>query len=140
MHIVSVSCKETDIEKTFKNILFNMWNYILLIIGIPIALFIVYRFFWTLSIGGRAIAIGLVLGSLFYYMGVRFWIGAVIGVIIGLLLPLLFDLLGLDYEFLEKKTKCHNCGSTRLQDVVESNGNGDYYTHCYCKSCGYKLY
>lgn len=41
-----------------------MWNYILLIIGIPIALFIVYRFFGTLSIGGRAIAIGLVLGSL----------------------------------------------------------------------------
>lgn len=73
-------------------------------------------------------------------MGVRFWIGAVIGVIIGLLLPLLFDLLGLDYEFLEKKTKCHNCGSTRLRDVVESTGNGDYYTHCYCKSCGYKLY
>ena len=57
-----------------------MW--ILLIIGIPIALFIAYRIFWTLSIGERAIAIGLVLGSLFYYMGVGFWIGDVIGVII----------------------------------------------------------
>lgn len=116
-----------------------MW--ILLIIGIPIALFIAYRIFRTLSIGERAIAIGLVLGSLFYYMGVGFWIGAVIGVIIGLLLlPMLLDLLGFDYEELEKKTKCPNCGSTRFRVEVESTGNGDYDNHCYCKNCGYKLY
>lgn len=117
-----------------------MWNFILLIIGIPIALFVVYRIFWTLSIGGRAIAIGLALGSLFYYMGLGFWIGAVIGVIIGRLLPMLFDLLGFDYEFLEKKTQCPNCGSTRFRNSVESTGNGDYDTHCYFKNCGYKLY
>ena len=61
-------------------------------------------------------------------MGVGFWIGAVIGVIIGLLLPLLFDLLGLDYEEVEKKPKCPNCGSTRLRYEVESTGNGDYDT------------
>ena len=116
-----------------------MW--ILLIIGIPIALFIAYRIFWTLSIGERAIAIGLVLGSLFYYMGVGFWIGAVVGVIIGLLLlPMLLDLLGFDYEVLEKKTKCPNCGSTRFRGEVESTGNGDYDNHCYCRNCGYKLY
>ncbi len=115
-----------------------MW--ILLIIGIPIALFIAYRIFWTLSIGERAIAIGLVLGVLFYYMGARFWIGAAIGVIIGILLPILLDLLGFDYEFLEKKTKCPNCGSTCFGNEVESTGNGDYDNHCYCKNCGYKLY
>lgn len=115
-----------------------MW--ILLIIGIPIALFIAYRIFGTLSIGERAIAIGLVLGSLFYYMGVGFWIGAAIGVIIGILLPMLLDLLGFDYEELEKKTKCPNCGSTRFRVEVESTGNGDYDNHCYCKNCGYKLY
>ena len=117
-----------------------MWNYILLIIGVSIALFIAYRIFWTLSIGGRAIAIGLAFGGLFYYMELGFWIGAVIGVIIGLLLPILFDLLGFDYEFLEKKTQCPNCGSTRFRNSVESTGNGDYDTHCYCKNCGYKLY
>lgn len=44
---------------------------LLLIIGIPIALFVVYRIFWTLSIGGRAIAIGLALGNLFFLYGVR---------------------------------------------------------------------
>lgn len=118
-----------------------MWNYILLIIGIPIALFIAYRIFRTLSIGGRAIAIGLALGSLFYYMGAKFWIGAAIGVIIGLLLlPMLLNLLGFDYETLEKKPKCPNCGSTRLSVEVESTGNGDYDCHCYCKNCGHKLY
>lgn len=116
-----------------------MWNYILLIIGIPIALFIAYRIFWTLSIAERAIVIGLTLGSLFYYLDVGFWIGVVVGVIIGLLLPILFDLLGFDYEFLEKKTKCPNCGSTHFRHQAESDGNGDYDIHCYCKTCGYKL-
>ena len=116
-----------------------MCYYILLILGVSIALFVACRIFYTLSIFGRAIAIGLALGCLFNYMDLEFWTGAIGGVIVGLLLPILCSLIGFDYEFMEKKMRCPNCGCTRFEVKAESNGAGDFDPYFYCKKCGYKI-
>lgn len=105
----------------------------LVMIGILIiALLIAYRFFRRHSIERRAIAIGLALGSLFYFIGAKFWICVVIAVIIGLPLSMLFDLLWLNYESLKKESKYSTCGFIHFHKQVESVDVSDNDIFC-CK-------
>lgn len=110
------------------------------IVGVPIALFIAYRIFWTLSFFERGIFLGIILGIGCMLFGWSIWIGAGVGFALGsIILPIVCPYFGFDYEFLRRihyPEKCPYCGSRRRKEVVESTGNHDCDTFIYCKDCG----
>ena len=113
-------------------------NLILWIIGGLVALFIAYRFFWTLSIFGRGIFLGVLGALVFAHFDMNFWIGGLCGFILGcIVLPIIFMMLGYDYEYMEKLEACPQCGSHRIEKTTEPRGLDDVYIVNTCKSCGH---
>lgn len=113
-------------------------EYLLWIFTSLVAVFIGYRFFWTLSIFGRGIFLGIVVGLVFAHFDMSFWIGAGCGFVAGsIVLPIVFLLLGYDYEYMEKRESCPECGSHRIHETTKPRGLDDVYIIHTCKNCGH---
>lgn len=54
-----------------------------------------------------------------------------------IVLPIVFLLLGYDYEYMEKRESCPECGSHRIHETTKPRGLDDVYIIHTCKNCGH---